>query len=102
MFTEEELKLTKFDAADYIKNEQDAYNYLAAALEENDPAAVIAALDVISRAVGIKKLSEKIGVAEKSLYKSFNGKTKPQFDTVFNVVKALGFKMQLVPITAKV
>ena len=43
------IKLTKWDAVDHLKTEEDMALYLEACLEENDPALLAAALGDIAR-----------------------------------------------------
>ena len=53
------LKLTKFDAADYLKTDEDMALYLEACLQEggDDPAFITAALGDIARARSISDLA---------------------------------------------
>lgn len=50
--------LKEFDAAEYIKSAEDVVLYLKLALDDNDPAALADALEVISRSEGLSRLTE--------------------------------------------
>lgn len=45
-----EMKLSRYDTADYLKAEEDIAAYLAAVVEEGDPALIEAARDDVARA----------------------------------------------------
>lgn len=53
-------QLEKFDAADFLNNEEDVLQYLQVVLEENDPSAIAEALDTITRSLS---LSSKVSTA---------------------------------------
>lgn len=36
-----------------------------------------------------------MGVTREGLYKSFSGKTKPKFETIYKTINNLGFRMNL-------
>ena len=46
-----------FDAAAYLKTDQDVAAYLEASAEDGDPAAIVAALGTVARAGNISKLA---------------------------------------------
>ena len=52
-------KTKPFDAADYLKTEDDMVAYLEAALEEDDPRVVAAALGDIARAKGMTQVARR-------------------------------------------
>lgn len=98
-FTEEELKLSKWDIVDCLDSEEAIAAYIDAALEENDPAYLIKAMNNIARARGVNELAKKMGVTREGLYKSFDGTTKPRFETIAKALDALGLRLQAVPKT---
>jgi probable addiction module antidote protein len=55
-----EIKTRPFDAANYLKTEDDVAEYLRLAREANDPRLLSAALSDIARALGSKKLKARI------------------------------------------
>ena len=86
-------KTQPFDAADYLKSEDDMIAYLEAALEEDDPRVVAAALGDIARAKGMSQVARDAGLGRESLYKALSPEGNPEFGTVMKVVRALGLSL---------
>jgi len=86
-----------FSAADYLKSEEDMAAYLEAALEENDPAVVAAALGDIARAKGMTQVARDAGLGRESLYKALSADGNPELATVMKVVQALGMSLHIRP-----
>jgi probable addiction module antidote protein len=82
-----------WDAAEHLETEEDMVCYLEAALEENDPTLVAAALGDIARAKGMTQIAQKAGLGRESLYKALSPDGNPEFSTVLKVVNALGLKL---------
>lgn len=87
------IKTRKWDVAEHLKTEEDMAAYLEAALEENDPALVSAALGDIARAKGMTQIARKTGLGRESLYKALTPEGNPEFATVLKIVKALGLRL---------
>jgi probable addiction module antidote protein len=87
----------RWDAANYLKSEQDMAAYLEAAMEEapDDPAYITAVLNDIARARGIMKLANDTGMTRAGLYKALAPGSKPSFETVVKISKALGLRLSL-------
>lgn len=66
---------------------------LKAALEENDPGLIAAALGHIVRAKGMTRIAKKTGLVRESLYKALSAEGNPEFSTVLKVVQALGLQL---------
>ena len=92
------MKTRPFDMANYLTDEEDVVEYLRQVLEDGDPALLGAALGDIARARGMTQLARDTGLSRESLYKSLSGERAPNSDTLFKVMKALGFKLTLLPI----
>jgi len=88
-------KFSKWDSADYIKNEKDMTLYFEACLEEDpgDGSLIRAALGDIARAHGMTQLARETGLAREGLYKALSAEGNPEFTTVMKVIKALGLKL---------
>jgi probable addiction module antidote protein len=86
-----------FDAADYLKTEDDMVAYLEAALEEDDPRVVAAALGDIARAKGMTQVARDAGLGRESLYKALSANGNPELGTVMKVVRALGLSLHARP-----
>jgi probable addiction module antidote protein len=84
----------KWDSAEHLKTDEDMAAYLEAALDDDDPALVAAALGDIARAKGVTDIAKETGLAHESLYKALSPEGKPEFSTVLKVVKALGLRLR--------
>ncbi len=84
-----------FDMANYLGSEEDVAEYLGQVLAEGDPAELAAALGDIARARGMTQLARDTGLSRESLYKSLSGERAPSTDTLFKVMKALGFELKV-------
>ncbi|MEH2561077.1 addiction module antidote protein [Bradyrhizobium sp. AZCC 2289] len=92
------VKISKFDAADYLKTPVAIAAYLTEAFETNDPAYICTALDTVARAKGIGDVAKATGLSRESLYKTFKETAKPEFDTVRKVMQSFGVKLVAEPI----
>lgn len=82
-----------FDAADYLKTEDDMIAYLEAAFEEEDPRVVAAALGDIARAKGMSYVAREAGLGRESLYKSLSADGNPELGTIMKVMRSLGLTL---------
>lgn len=94
-------KFIPWDAADYLKSDEDMALYLDACLEEDsgDGALVRAALNDVARAKGMTRLARDTGLTREGLYRALSTSGNPEFSTVLKVIKALGFALHTAPIT---
>ena len=88
---------TIWDPAENLETEEDMAAYLEAALEENDPSLVAAALGDIARAKGMTQISKETGLGRESLYKALSPGGNPEFSTILKVVGALGLSLHAIP-----
>ena len=91
------IKTRPFDMANYLHSEAEIAEYLRQVLEDNDPAELAGALGDIARARGMTQLARDTGLSRESLYKSLSGERAPSSDTLFKVIRAMGFKLSLEP-----
>lgn len=92
------IKLSKFDAADYLDHPETIAAYLTEALETGDAEYLCVALDTIARAKGMTAVSKETGLGRASLYKALSGNSKPEFDTIQKVIGSFGLKLVAEPI----
>ena len=88
-----QVKLTPFDAADYLEDETDITAYVNLALEDGDPALLLAVLGDAARARGMTQVAEQSGLTREALYKALRPTSRPQFATVTRVCRTLGIKL---------
>jgi probable addiction module antidote protein len=94
-------RVSKFDAADYLKTPAAIAAYLTEAFETNDPVYILTAFDTVARAKGIADVSKATGLSRESLYKTFKETAKPEFETVRKVMGSFGVKLVAEPIEEK-
>ncbi|MBX7251758.1 MAG: putative addiction module antidote protein [Candidatus Promineofilum sp.] len=87
-----------WDVVDHLKSEEDMIAYLDAALEDGDPALIVAALGDIARAKGMTQVAREAGLGRESLYKALSPSGNPEFASVLKVLSALGLRFQVAPV----
>ncbi|MCE2464081.1 MAG: putative addiction module antidote protein [Dehalococcoidia bacterium] len=102
MATKENEKLTRWDAADYIEDAEDARLYLNAAIEDDDGDGrmVRRALAAVVRAQGVSKLMREAGLSRRTFYESLGENGNPSFVAVVKITHALGLRLRLESIKA--
>jgi probable addiction module antidote protein len=83
----------KFDASEFLDNDEVIAHYLAAALEEGDPDLFIAALGDVTKARGMTEVALATGLGRESLYKSLKSGSKLRYETVQKILGALGVRL---------
>jgi probable addiction module antidote protein len=94
-------KITKFDAAEYLDSPEVIAAYLTEALATDDSSFICLAIDTVARAKGMSSVANETGLSRNSLYKSFAGTSKPEFDTVRKVLASFGVKLVAEPVGPK-
>lgn len=84
-----------YDAAAYLKTEEDCALYLQAAIDEaeGEPSIIVAALGDIARARGMMQLAKETGLSREGLYKALSPEGNPSFATISKVIQALGLRL---------
>jgi probable addiction module antidote protein len=88
-------EITKFDIAEYLDDDVMIAEYLNTVLEEGDADDIISALGHIAKARGMSKIAEETGLSRPSLYKALAQGSKPQFDTILKVLRAVGGNLNI-------
>ncbi len=91
--TKSRRKLVPFDAARYLTDDVAVAEYMNAVLESGDPDLLLLALGDVARARGMAQVAKDAGLGRESLYKALAPGSKPRFDTVLKVAKALGVSL---------
>lgn len=91
------LETYPWDAAEHLETKEDIAAYLEAALEDGDPALVLAVLGDIARSKGMTQISRETGLGRESLYKALSSEGNPEFITVLKVLQAIGLRLRVVP-----
>ena len=77
------IKVSKFDAAHYLDNQETIAVYLSEALETGDIEFVYDSLHTIARAKGMTNIAKE----------ALSGDSKPEFNTVLKVIESFGLKL---------
>ena len=85
--------LPEFDAAEYLRDDEDVAAYLTVVLEDGDPSLLAGALGDIARARGMSEIARKSGITREALYRALRPGASPRFDTIFRVCGALGVRL---------
>ena len=86
-------KTRPWDVVESLDSDERIAAYLEAALDEDDPALVAAALGDIARAKGMSEIARQTGLGRESLYKALSADGNPEFSTVLKVIRALGLRL---------
>ena len=90
-------KLTTYDPAEALVNDEEVAFFMADALETGDAAYIAKALGIVARAKGMTQIASQTGLSREQLYRSFSENGNPTLKTTLAVMKALGIEL-----TAKV
>ena len=94
---ETKIAIRPWDPVRYLETEADMAGYLDAAMEDGDPALVVAVLGDIARAKGMSRIARSAGLGRESLYKALSDNGNPEFATVLKVIRALGLRLSASP-----
>lgn len=96
-FTKEELKVSRFDVADHIRDDEDTQLYLLRnAIADGHPAYIANAIGAVARARGLSNLERQTGIKRQTLNKSLSLKGNPTLETLVTVLAALGLRLEIV------
>ena len=87
--------LKKFDASDYLTDNESIAEYLNAVIEEDDQALLMAAIADVAKATGMQTIAKSSGLGRESLYKALAPGAKPRFETVYKILQALGVRLTM-------
>lgn len=83
-------KLTAYDPADDLVDDEAIETFMNAAFETDDAAYIAHALGVVARAKGMSNISTTSGLSREQLYRTLGPKGNPTLRTTLAVMKALG------------
>ena len=93
------VKFTRYDTADYLRNEEEIAAYLDAVMEDGDPSLIAAALGDVARARNISKLARDTGMSREGIYRALSGEGNPSFATILKIADALVLRLSFRPAT---
>jgi len=83
-----------------LTDPEEAAAYLDAAMELDDPAALLVALRHVARAHGMAEITRRTKMGEKTLFKSLSETGNPTLATVSKVLHAVGLRLSVAPMGA--
>ncbi|MCF7353243.1 addiction module antidote protein [Vibrio sp. CK2-1] len=86
-------KTSPFNPFDYMETQEEINDFLRECLEDDDPAVFVSALGHLVKKHGMADVAEVTGLSRESLYKTFNGKTQPKWNTIYKVTHAIGLNL---------
>lgn len=72
-----------------------AREYLAVAIEDEDPRVLLMALRTVAESLGMAQVAAEAGIARESLYRALSPKGNPRLTTLLAVLKAAGLRIAL-------
>lgn len=80
-----------------LKDRQEAAAYMDAALELEDPAALLLALRQVAKAHGMAEVARRAEVGEKTLFRALSENGNPTVRTLSKVLHAVGLRLSVTP-----
>ena len=87
------IKAEPYDSAEYLDTPEAIAEYLTAAFETADASFIAKAVGTAARAKGMSDIAKQSGLSRENLYRSLNGETKTEFDTIVRVLDAMGVQL---------
>jgi probable addiction module antidote protein len=91
--TDSTKKLTTYDTAAALVNDEEIAFFMADALETGDASYIAKALGIVARAKGMAQIAGQTGLSREQLYRSFSENGNPTLKTTLAVMKALGIEL---------
>ena len=80
-----------------LKDPNEAFLYLEAAFEDDDPRIAASALDYVLKArnYSVKQIAEQAHLNREHLYRVFSGKSKPEFTKIKALCHLAGYNLTI-------
>ena len=78
-----------------LKNPAEAAAYVEAALELDDPAALLVALRQVAKAHGMAEVARRADMGDKSLFRALSENGNPTIATLHKVLHAVGLRLSV-------
>ena len=82
-----------FEVSDYLDNEEVIAEYLSAAAQDKNSDVLLKALSDVAKARGMAHVAKGAGLGRESLYKALAPGSKPRFETIAAVLRALNVRI---------
>lgn len=89
------MKLTQYNAADYLQSDEDILEYLNASFTTGDNKLIARALGDVAKAKGMSKVAKSTNLDRSSLYASLTEEGDPKLSTVTKLIKTFGYSVSI-------
>ena len=93
---ENNVKISKWDTAEFLEDEEDIKAYLQVAFESGDPKQITTALGNAAKAKGMINISKKSDLTREHLYISLSESGNPTLQTLTKIIDALGYQLSVI------
>ncbi|MCL1866497.1 MAG: putative addiction module antidote protein [Oscillospiraceae bacterium] len=93
----ENIKISKWDTAEFLESAEDIDAYLQVAFESGDPKQIIKALGNAAKAQGMSDIADKTGLDGDYLHASLSENGNPTLQTLTSVINTLGYQLSIIP-----
>ena len=84
-----------FEVSDHLNNETVIAEYLSLAAQDRNPDVLMMALSDVAKARGMAKVAKDAGLGRESLYKALRQGSKPRFETISAIMRALDMRLDV-------
>ena len=91
----EKIKLTAYDAAEFLGTEKLQKGYLDYVAKEGTPEELIEAIKTVARAKGMSKTAKETGISRSGLYKALSPDDNATIDTLIKIAKSIGYNLNI-------
>ena len=88
-------ELSEFNPFELMETQAEINEFLMECYQDDDPNTFITALGQLVKHHGVTDVAQQAGLNRESMYKTFNGKTQPKWDTIVRVMQTLHLNMSL-------
>ncbi len=89
------------DLHEWLKDPQNAAEYLNAAIEDGDREVILLAMRRVAQASGgMAAVAERAHLKRENLYRALSKRGNPELRTLFSILHGMGLKLAVLPETA--
>ena len=85
------MEITKYNAVDYLKTENDIKDYLNASFATGDNKLIARALGDVAKIKGMSKIARATNLDRSSLYNSLTTEGDPKLSTLTKLIESFGY-----------
>lgn len=89
------MKITKYNATDYLKTEADIKEYLNASFATGDNKLIARALGDVTKIKGMSKIAKSTKLDRSSLYNSLTTEGDPKLSTLTKLIESFGYTFSI-------